>query len=60
MENEIRCGECNRKLGEGTYLVLSIKCPRCSTLNQFRASTHIQHATERPTPKKDTHEFVES
>ncbi|WP_211474666.1 Com family DNA-binding transcriptional regulator [Collimonas humicola] len=25
---EIRCGSCSRKLGEGEYIALSIKCPR--------------------------------
>ncbi|WP_091571231.1 Com family DNA-binding transcriptional regulator [Oryzisolibacter propanilivorax] len=34
---EIRCGNCRRKLGEGVYLALSIKCPRCGALNQLRA-----------------------
>ncbi|QDQ27690.1 Com family DNA-binding transcriptional regulator [Chitinimonas arctica] len=33
----IRCGHCNRKLGEGRYTVLTIKCPRCGTLNTLRA-----------------------
>ncbi|MGQ5524817.1 Com family DNA-binding transcriptional regulator [Chitinimonas sp. PSY-7] len=33
----IRCGSCNRKLGEGTYTLLVIKCPRCKTLNTLKA-----------------------
>ncbi len=45
--NDIRCGNCRRKLGEGTYLVLAIKCPRCGTLNHLRASTPSPHASER-------------
>ena len=49
--NDIRCGQCNRKLAEGTYLVLSIKCPRCGTVNHLRASTPSTHAVERPTLK---------
>ena len=36
--NDIRCGNCRRKLGEGTYLVLAIKCPRCGTLNHLPAT----------------------
>jgi phage FluMu protein Com len=36
---EIRCGTCNRKLGAGEYRRLSIKCPRCGTLNQLRAES---------------------
>ncbi|MGZ9712527.1 Com family DNA-binding transcriptional regulator [Glaciimonas sp. GNP009] len=33
--NTIRCGHCARKLGEGEYISLAIKCPRCGTLNHF-------------------------
>jgi phage FluMu protein Com len=33
----IRCRSCNKKLGEGTWIELIIKCPRCSTLNQLKA-----------------------
>ena len=40
---DIRCGQCFRKLGAGQYLRLSIKCPRCGTMNILRA--------ERPTPE---------
>ncbi|TPQ33404.1 Com family DNA-binding transcriptional regulator [Cupriavidus pinatubonensis] len=40
---EIRCGSCNRKLGAGEYTRLTIKCPRCGTMNSLRA--------ERPTPE---------
>lgn len=39
---EIRCGNCNRKLGVGEYLRLTIKCPRCRVINDLRA--------ERPKP----------
>nr|WP_314710664.1 Com family DNA-binding transcriptional regulator [uncultured Comamonas sp.] len=34
---EIRCGSCNRKLAEGEYTRLAIKCPRCGALNQLSA-----------------------
>ncbi|MES2237613.1 MAG: Com family DNA-binding transcriptional regulator [Pseudomonadota bacterium] len=34
----IRCGNCNRKLAEAEYSRLSIKCPRCGTLNHVKAS----------------------
>lgn len=37
--NEIRCGNCRRKLAEGDYLRLSIKCPRCGTLNFMSAES---------------------
>ena len=42
--NEIRCGACARKLGEGEYIRLTIKCPRCGVMNTLRA--------ERPTPER--------
>ena len=36
--NEIRCGRCNKMLAKGTALELSIKCPRCGTINHVRAA----------------------
>ncbi|WP_318652150.1 Com family DNA-binding transcriptional regulator [Delftia sp. DLF01] len=33
---EVRCASCNRKLAMGIFLQLSIKCPRCGTLNSLR------------------------
>lgn len=57
--DDIRCGHCRRKLGEGVYARLAIKCPRCGTLNHLvshpRAPTHSPHASERPTYRKDVH-----
>ncbi|MYM32276.1 Com family DNA-binding transcriptional regulator [Duganella sp. CY15W] len=41
---EIRCGSCHKKLGQGEYTWLSIKCPRCGTLNHLR--------TESPEPER--------
>lgn len=40
----VRCGKCGRKLAEADYVSLSIKCPRCGTLNLMRA--------ERPQPER--------
>ncbi|MBU1352088.1 MAG: Com family DNA-binding transcriptional regulator [Gammaproteobacteria bacterium] len=37
--NEIRCGNCRRKLGEGEYSRLVIKCPRCGVMNTLRAES---------------------
>jgi phage FluMu protein Com len=34
---EIRCGQCQRKLAEAEFVRLTIKCPRCGTLNDVRA-----------------------
>ncbi|WP_299533463.1 Com family DNA-binding transcriptional regulator [uncultured Herbaspirillum sp.] len=41
---EIRCGKCNKKLADGLYIRLNIKCPRCGTLNHLSAKSA---ATER-------------
>ncbi len=39
----IKCSQCNRKLAEATQVAyLSIKCPRCKTINTLRA-TSSQH-----------------
>ncbi|WP_314971780.1 Com family DNA-binding transcriptional regulator [Comamonas testosteroni] len=35
--DDIRCGNCRKKLGEGVYVRLSIKCPRCGAFNQLSA-----------------------
>lgn len=48
---QIRCGACHRKLGEGQYLTLVIKCPRCGALNHLKADEPLSpHATERHEP----------
>lgn len=39
LQKEIRCGQCHRKLAEGTYTALVIKCPRCKTLNHLQAKS---------------------
>jgi phage FluMu protein Com len=49
---EIRCGYCSRKLGVGEYVKLQIKCPRCGTLNHFRAASHAPE--HRGAPEKDS------
>lgn len=33
--DEIRCGHCNKMLAKGIALDLSIKCPRCGTINHI-------------------------
>ena len=35
-EKEIRCGVCNKMLAKGMALDLTIKCPRCGTMNHVR------------------------
>lgn len=45
---EIRCGNCRRKLGEGEYSRLSIKCPRCGAFNQLSAQSASQESHRGP------------
>ena len=35
---EVRCGECNRKLAAARFIEIEIKCPRCGTLNYQKAA----------------------
>ncbi|WP_081775114.1 Com family DNA-binding transcriptional regulator [Methylobacillus glycogenes] len=34
---EIRCQDCNKKLGAGVFYQLQIKCPRCGYFNNLSA-----------------------
>ncbi|MGJ7611290.1 MULTISPECIES: Com family DNA-binding transcriptional regulator [unclassified Variovorax] len=49
---EMRCGRCSKKLAVAQYLRLEIKCPRCGTLNVWRAQS--------PTPARHRASNVES
>ncbi|MFJ2990921.1 Com family DNA-binding transcriptional regulator [Collimonas sp. NPDC087041] len=63
---DIRCGNCSKKLGEGEYIALAMKCPRCGTLNHLRAESseperhrvpvigaaHGPQTTKQPTRQK--------
>ncbi len=57
MMNEIRCGGCNRKLGEGHYIVLNIKCGRCKTMNYLRVESP-ESAHHECHDKSDTREKI--
>lgn len=46
--NDIRCGNCRRKLGEGVFLRLNIKCPRCGAFNQLSAASVEPEPQRRP------------
>ncbi|KAF3999074.1 Com family DNA-binding transcriptional regulator [Glaciimonas immobilis] len=48
---DIRCGNCQKKLGSGIYLHLSIKCPRCGTLNDLRATSSESERQRAPDAK---------
>ena len=37
-QGELRCGNCNRLLGKGTVILLTIKCPRCGTMNVIQSA----------------------
>lgn len=45
---DIRCGQCGRKLAAGRYIEISIKCPRCGTLNHLRATEPLTSAARLP------------
>jgi len=45
---EIRCGNCNRLLAKGEALNLSIKCPKCGTLNHVRAASPKREGRRAP------------
>ncbi|HGL5374053.1 TPA: Com family DNA-binding transcriptional regulator [Citrobacter farmeri] len=47
---EIRCGHCRRKLAEGAFFCLSIKCPRCGTLNYLSAESIKSEPERHGTP----------
>lgn len=47
MGNEIRCGACSKKLGEGAFTLLKIQCPRCKTLNVLRTASSPPERPER-------------
>ncbi|MFI5443671.1 Com family DNA-binding transcriptional regulator [Polaromonas sp. UC242_47] len=49
---EIRCGSCQRKLGEGRYTSLNIKCPRCGALNILRASAADPSSQSAPPARR--------
>ncbi|MFV0602012.1 MAG: Com family DNA-binding transcriptional regulator [Brachymonas sp.] len=50
---DIRCIQCSRKLAEGLFVRLSIKCPRCRAVNDFST----ERASERlSTPKGSRHD----
>ncbi|WP_072242817.1 MULTISPECIES: Com family DNA-binding transcriptional regulator [Gulbenkiania] len=47
---DIRCGHCQRKLAEGRYIEITIKCPRCGTMNSLRAASPTPERRRAPTP----------
>lgn len=51
---EIRCGACYKKLGEGEYRRINIKCPRCGALNVLRAESPAPERHRASTPKRLT------
>ncbi|WJK10265.1 Com family DNA-binding transcriptional regulator [Pseudomonas fluorescens] len=50
---DIRCGNCARKLAVGLYIELNIKCPRCGTLNSLRATSPAQERPRASTERQD-------
>ncbi|MCG9093447.1 Com family DNA-binding transcriptional regulator [Laribacter hongkongensis] len=52
---DIRCGQCGRKLAEGRYLELTIKCPRCRAMNHMKAESLTPERPRAPRPG-ETHD----
>ncbi|WP_074924296.1 Com family DNA-binding transcriptional regulator [Delftia lacustris] len=52
---EVRCASCNRKLAMGVFQHLSIKCPRCGTLNSLRAWSSEPECLRAPLKKGSHH-----
>ncbi|WP_431732417.1 Com family DNA-binding transcriptional regulator [Chromobacterium vaccinii] len=38
---EVRCNCCNKKLAEGEFMKLNIKCPRCRAMNCYVATSPL-------------------
>lgn len=49
---EIRCEACSRKLAEGEFIRLAIKCPRCKTLNHLNAQSAMSAKSVRNQPER--------
>lgn len=49
---EIRCEACSRKLAEGEFIRLAIKCPRCKTLNHLNAESAMSAKSVRTQPER--------
>ncbi|WP_268992023.1 Com family DNA-binding transcriptional regulator [Variovorax paradoxus] len=48
--HEVRCGQCGRKLAMADAGRIEIKCPRCGTMNHWRASAADRSS---PSPKPE-------
>jgi phage FluMu protein Com len=48
---DIRCGKCRKKLAEGLFSTLNIKCPRCGAFNQMSATRAQSERHGTPFPK---------
>ena len=59
---EIRCGTCRRKLGQGHYVHLTIKCPSCRAVNTLRATalhTSTPASVETQTDDESTNQLFD-
>ncbi len=53
---DIRCRVCTKKLAEGVFVRLSIKCQRCKTLNLYerhQRAPFLEKSGDKLTPKKN-------
>lgn len=53
---EIRCAACNRKLAEGQFVILVIKCMRCNALNTFTERHDLEVSSAPPPERPKRHE----
>ncbi|WP_427184838.1 Com family DNA-binding transcriptional regulator [Bordetella bronchialis] len=58
--DDFRCGNCRRKLAEGLFISLRIKCPRCGTFNHASAAS-VQNAERHGASNQEMlHEITDS
>ncbi|OZI26845.1 hypothetical protein CAL26_05910 [Bordetella genomosp. 9] len=53
---EFRCGSCQRKLAEGLFVSIRIKCPRCGTFNHASAASTLNAERHGASNKELLHE----
>lgn len=52
---EVRCGGCSRLLAKAEYVQIEIKCPRCKTLNNLKATEPLNQAPSSANAEEETH-----
>ncbi|WP_297813778.1 Com family DNA-binding transcriptional regulator [uncultured Methylophaga sp.] len=52
---EVRCGGCGRLLAKAEYVQIEIKCPRCKTLNNLKATEPLNQAPTSANAEEENH-----